>query len=209
MRAHDVSLDQVMDGDRGLARRGPAAATRTARSSAPAASSTPPNQRLGIRHVLPIVDAGATSRRSRSRTRTAATSALGRRRQRRRGPPAAGRRRRHQRRPGPDADRREVPVGQHARRHAGRRRRRSTSCGPACPASTIDADDLPAGRLHRDRDRQPHAWRCCSAACWWSLILVAFLFEWRTALISLVAIPLSLVAAVLVLYAARRRRSTR
>jgi CzcA family heavy metal efflux pump len=32
------------------------------------------------------------------------------------------------------------------------------------------------------------------------LILIAFLFEWRTALISLVAIPLSLMAAVLVLY---------
>ena len=31
------------------------------------------------------------------------------------------------------------------------------------------------------------------------LILVAFLFEWRTALISLVAIPLSLMAAALVL----------
>ena len=34
------------------------------------------------------------------------------------------------------------------------------------------------------------------------LILVAFLFEWRTAFISLIAIPLSLVAAVLVLDAA-------
>ena len=32
------------------------------------------------------------------------------------------------------------------------------------------------------------------------LVLVAFLFEWRTALISLVAIPLSLMAALLVLY---------
>jgi CzcA family heavy metal efflux pump len=32
------------------------------------------------------------------------------------------------------------------------------------------------------------------------LVLVAFLFEWRTALISLLAIPLSLVAALLVLY---------
>ena len=32
------------------------------------------------------------------------------------------------------------------------------------------------------------------------LVLIAFLFEWRTALISLVAIPLSLMAAVLVLY---------
>ena len=31
-------------------------------------------------------------------------------------------------------------------------------------------------------------------------VLIAFLFQWRTALISLVAIPLSLMAAVLVLY---------
>ena len=31
------------------------------------------------------------------------------------------------------------------------------------------------------------------------VILVAFLFDWRTALISLIAIPLSLIAAVLVL----------
>ena len=35
-----------------------------------------------------------------------------------------------------------------------------------------------------------------------TLIIVAFLFEWRTAFISLIAIPLSLVAAVLVLDAA-------
>ena len=33
------------------------------------------------------------------------------------------------------------------------------------------------------------------------IILVSFLFDWRTALISLTAIPLSLVAAALVLYA--------
>ena len=32
------------------------------------------------------------------------------------------------------------------------------------------------------------------------LVLIAFLFEWRTALISLVAIPLSLMAALMVLY---------
>ena len=36
------------------------------------------------------------------------------------------------------------------------------------------------------------------------LILAAFLFEWRTAFISLIAIPLSLLAAVLVLQLARR-----
>ncbi len=41
------------------------------------------------------------------------------------------------------------------------------------------------------------------------VILVAFLFDWRTALISLTAIPLSLIAAALVLIALRARRSTR
>ena len=37
------------------------------------------------------------------------------------------------------------------------------------------------------------------------LIIVAFLFEWRTAFISLIAIPLSLVAALLVLDCGRAR----
>ena len=41
------------------------------------------------------------------------------------------------------------------------------------------------------------------------VILVAFLFDWRTALISLTAIPLSLVAAVLRADLVRARRSTR
>ena len=37
------------------------------------------------------------------------------------------------------------------------------------------------------------------------LIIIAFLFEWRTAFISLIAIPLSLMAAILVLDHAGRR----
>ena len=40
------------------------------------------------------------------------------------------------------------------------------------------------------------------------LIIVAFLFEWRTAFISLIAIPLSLIAAVLVLDLRGRDAST-
>ena len=40
------------------------------------------------------------------------------------------------------------------------------------------------------------------------LVIVAFLFEWRAAVISLVAIPLSVVAAGLVLYLRGARRST-
>src|SRR4029079_12208626 len=40
------------------------------------------------------------------------------------------------------------------------------------------------------------------------IVLAAFLFEWRTALISLVAIPLSLVAGVIVLSARRSEEHT-
>ena len=59
--------------------------------------------------------------------------------------------------------------------------------------------DLPAGDLHRAVDRQPHHGAVHRLPAGRSLILVAFLFEWRTAFISLIAIPLSLVAALLVL----------
>lgn len=47
-----------------------------------------------------------------------------------------------------------------------------------------------------DNLRQALIWGCVLVA----IILILFLFEWRTALISLTAIPLSLVAAALVLY---------
>ena len=82
--------------------------------------------------------------------------APGRRRGRpRRGHVAAGRRRRHQRRPGPDAHRREVPLGQHARGDAGRRG--SPRGARARPPGHRDRHhDLPAGDLHRGVDQQPH-----------------------------------------------------
>ena len=80
---------------------------------------------------------------------------------------------------------------------------------PGLPGIEIDTDDLPAGDLHRDVDRQPDARRCCSAACWWCWCWSPFLFEWRTALISVVAIPLSLVAAGAGALPARAPRSTR
>lgn len=47
-----------------------------------------------------------------------------------------------------------------------------------------------------DNLRQALIWGCVLVA----IILILFLFEWRTALISLTAIPLSLIAAALVLY---------
>ena len=71
---------------------------------------------------------------------------------------------------------------------------------PGLPGHRDRHHDLPAGDLHRDVDRQSHDARCSSAPSWWLLVLGAFLFEWRVALISLIAIPLSLVAAGLVLY---------
>ena len=58
--------------------------------------------------------------------------------------------------------------------------------------------DLPAGDLHRERDRQPQRGDDHRAILM-VLMLGAFLFEWRTALISVTAIPLSLVGAGLVL----------
>ena len=60
----------------------------------------------------------------------------------------------------------------------------------------IDSDHLPPGDVHRDVARQPRRTPCCSAACWWSSSWSLFLFDWRTAFISLTAIPLSLLAAV-------------
>ena len=61
-------------------------------------------------------------------------------------------------------------------------------------------DDLPAGRPS-SRCAIDNLTRALLLGCLLVvLVLCAFLFEWRTALISLVAIPLSLVTAVLVLY---------
>ena len=75
---------------------------------------------------------------------------------------------------------------------------------PGLPGVEIDTTIFRPGDLHRDRDRQPDRRRCCSACCSWCWCSALFLFDWRTALISVVAIPLSLVAAGLVLYCAGR-----
>ena len=100
---------------------------------------------LRIRHVPPIVDA---RRAAQGRARSNAERQAGpseRCRRRRRGPPAAVRRRRHQRRARPAAHRREVPVGEHAGRHARRRGgARGAEAGPA--RHRRRHHDLPPGR---------------------------------------------------------------
>jgi multidrug efflux pump subunit AcrB len=65
-------------------------------------------------------------------------------------------------------------------------------------------DDLPPGDVHRALDRQPDARRWRSAACWLRWCCSPFTRDWRQALISLTAIPLSLLAPGLVLALERR-----
>jgi multidrug efflux pump subunit AcrB len=62
------------------------------------------------------------------------------------------------------------------------------------PAARIDrCEDFPAGDFHRNVDAQSHHFAHRRRALV-ILILGAFLYEWRVALISVIAIPLSLVA---------------
>ena len=70
---------------------------------------------------------------------------------------------------------------------------------PGLPGIEIDSEIFrPATFVEQSFDNLTHA--LLLGALLVVLVLVAFLFEWRVALISLVAIPLSLVAAGLVLY---------
>ena len=71
---------------------------------------------------------------------------------------------------------------------------------PGLQGIEIDSDDLPPGHLHRAVDRQPDARDDARQPAVVILVLFAFLYEWRAALISVVAIPLSLMSAGLVLY---------
>ena len=57
--------------------------------------------------------------------------------------------------PRPDADRREAAVGRH-RRADPRRRGRRQDAGAEPAQHPVRLDDLPAGELHPDGDRQPH-----------------------------------------------------
>ena len=200
LRAQGVSLDQVMNAtadslDAGLLRYadfGNVIGTGGFVDTA--------NQRLGIRHVLPITtpadlgeDPGRAAPRpagaaaATSRTSSRATSRW----------PAT---------PSSTTGPGLLLVDREGRRARTRSRSprastpRSTSCEPGLPGIDDRRRRSSARPTSSRRRSTTSPWRCCSAACWSSCVLVAFLFEWRTALISLLAIPLSLMAAVLVLY---------
>ena len=72
---------------------------------------------------------------------------------------------------------------------------------PGLPGIEIDTTIFRPATFIEVSIAQPHAGRCSSAAVLVVVVLVPFLFEWRIALISVIAIPLSLMAAGLVLYA--------
>ena len=116
---------------------------------------------------------------------------------------AAHRRRRRQRRPGPAARRREAPGREHARGDPRGRATPSTTCVPGCRASRSTRRSSGPRASSRSRSTTSSS-RCCSGCALVVLVLIAFLYEWRAAFISLVAIPLSLVAAGVVLDAAGR-----
>ena len=83
-------------------------------------------------------------------------------------------------------------------------RTRSRSSSPVSRASTIDSEIFrPATFIELSLDNLTTALLIGSLLV--VIVLFLFLFEWRVALISLVAIPLSLVAAGLVLYCGARR----
>ena len=94
-------------------------------------------------------------------------------------------------------------MGEHARCHPTAWTRRWTSFGRGFPVIQIDSHIFRPAEfielsIHNLRDA------LLLGTLLVVLVLVAFLFQWRAALISLAAIPLSLMAAALVLYAAGR-----
>ena len=59
------------------------------------------------------------------------------------------------------------PGREHARGHARASRGARRTCSPACPASSRRARSSGQANFIEHGDRQPHAARCCSAACSW------------------------------------------
>ena len=71
---------------------------------------------------------------------------------------------------------------------------------PGLPGIEIDTTIFRPATFVEHLDRQPHPRRCSWASLLVVIVLALFLFSWRSALISLITIPLSLTASALVLY---------
>ena len=113
-----------------------------------------PNQRIGVRNVLPIVTPADLARVPVTED-AGRPGAARRRRRRRRDAPAADRRRDHRRQARAAARRREAPVGEQPADDRGSRAgAQGTSAGPA--RDQVRHQGVPAGRLRQAGDRQPH-----------------------------------------------------
>ena len=95
------------------------------------------------------------------------------------------------------AHRREVPVGQHARRSPRGGRGPGRPEARACRTSTIDAAIFRPATLRRDLDPAPRPRAAARAACWWSWSSIAVPLPLaRRPSSACVAIPLSLMAGM-------------
>ena len=155
-----------------------------------------PQQRLQVRHVLErLADPAELGKVPvGGHERPAPPQRRGRRQG---GSPAADRRRGRRRRRGSPARRRKVPGRQHTRGDA---RRRGRSRDAATGLSGIRTDTSvfrPATFIEDAIDNLTVALIVGGALA--ALALAALLFQWRTVLVTVTAIPLALVAAALVL----------
>ena len=215
MQQRDVSLDQVMEAtadavDSGLLRFSSGSVIGTG------GMVETPNQRLSVRNVLPIVtpadlaqvpvDAAATAaggRRTAGGAGPPGRAGTGRRigdvADVRRDQPAADRRRDHQRRARAAAGRREAALGQHRRDDPRASRTSSATLEPGLPGVHFDTTIFQqANFIELAIDNLTQA--LVLGFLLVVVILGLFLFEWRVALISLLTIPLSLMATLLVLH---------
>ena len=153
-------------------------------------------KRLNVENVQPIKTAEDLAKVPVAK-RGDQVAAPGRPRRRQAGQHAALGRRRHQRRRRPDADRPEVPRREHQGDHR-RRRGDDAEMAPGLPAIEYDTTIFrPATFIEESINNLTIA--LLLGVLLVIVIISAFLYTFRTAFISLISIPLSLLGAYLVL----------
>ena len=186
LRAHDLSIDDVVRaaGDGVSLQAGGFLDT--------------PNQRLAVTHASAVrttsdLESIVVAQRNGTALRIGDVATRGR------GLAAADRRRDHQQRSRPAADRREAARRQHAAGDARRRGRRCAIWRRRSPSVHVDPTIFrPATFIEMSLRNLSRALLIgCVLVI---LVLLVFLADWRTALISSIAIPLSLLTAGVLLH---------
>ena len=112
---------------------------------------------------------------------------------------SADRRRDHQQSTGSAADRRKATLGQYAGRDSRTSKSDGRNCKPRWATVAIRHDGVSPGDVYRTGLTNLSHSMLLGCVCG-DRVLLLFLFDWRCAVISATAIPLSLLAAVMVLY---------